>query len=60
MDGGDSVATEHVLTIVQSFTSDDVTAECSCGWERGATDEDDAVDRWENHCDVVFMEATGG
>lgn len=51
----------HVLMIGQSFTSDDIDVSCSCGWERTGYDtEEAAVDDWENHCDVVFMEATGG
>lgn len=36
-----------------------VWAECSCGWTSEAfRDSEAAVDAWENHCDVVFMEAT--
>ena len=38
------------------------TSECSCGWESQTkrNSVEDAIDDWENHCDVVFMEATGG
>jgi hypothetical protein len=35
-----------------------IQAHCSCGWTCDAEDDFDALDRWENHCDVVFMEAT--
>lgn len=38
-------------------------AACSCGWQGALFDPDQhghAVEAWENHCDVVFMEATGG
>lgn len=52
---------EHVLIIGNDFLRDDIDAGCSCGWEQdGLADEEAAVDAWENHCDVVFMEATGG
>lgn len=31
---------------------------CSCGWQGGEhATETAAIDAWENHCDVVFMEA---
>lgn len=41
--------------------SGDFTACCSCGWEGEGNDtQEQAIEDWENHCDVVFMEATGG
>lgn len=37
-------------------------AACSCGWEAKERFDDaehaKAVERWETHCDAVFMEAT--
>lgn len=43
-----------------SLNCDEWEAGCSCGWDApgGFPDIDDAIDAWENHCDVVFMEAT--
>lgn len=55
------MSSEHVLIIGQDFVDATYTAECSCGWEGDERNaEADAIDDWENHCDVVFMEATGG
>lgn len=53
---------EHVMVVGQGFVSGRWTAECSCGWESAHDHRYEAVaiDDWENHCDVVFMEATGG
>ena len=53
---------EHVAVLGQDFASGAWTAECSCGWEHReeCADEAEAIDAWDNHCDVVFMEATGG
>lgn len=33
---------------------------CSCGWDSDTdhVDPGAAIDDWDNHCDVVFMEAT--
>lgn len=51
----------HDFMYEQSFLSDDVTPWCSCGWSGAeCPDKDAAVDAWENHCEQVFMEATGG
>lgn len=36
---------------------------CSCGWEGPNFEADQhgkAVDAWDDHCERVFMEATGG
>lgn len=52
---------EHVWIAGQDFHSGIWTSECSCGWDKDdLADENAALDAWENHCDVVFMEATGG
>jgi hypothetical protein len=53
---------EHVMEIGQSFLSGDWSVGCSCGWwtEREYTFRAAAIEDWDNHCDVVFMEATGG
>lgn len=54
---------EHVAVLGQDFITGFWTAACSCGWESMETvlrDDADAVDAWDHHCDVVFMEATGG
>lgn len=52
---------QHDLEIEQSFLADGFRPACSCGWEgRVHDDNEGAVDEWENHCDVVFMEAPGG
>lgn len=52
---------EHMLIMGNDFTTGQWCAECSCGWEglRQHDDQEGATDEWENHCDVVFMEATG-
>lgn len=53
------MASEHDLMIGQDFIDGTWTAGCSCGWESDERNaEADAIDDWENHCDVVFMEAT--
>lgn len=50
---------EHVLEIQPGEDGDDFDAWCSCGWiDTACATEEDAVDVWENHCDVVFMERT--
>jgi hypothetical protein len=53
-------ASGHVLIVGQSFTSDEMTSSCTCGWEspREFDNDSQVLDAWENHCDVVFMEAT--
>lgn len=53
---------EHTLELGQDFDGDDWIAVCACGrWEsKPCAAEMDAVDAWENHCDVVFMKATQG
>ena len=53
---------EHVLILGNDFVSGLWVAGCSCGWEAREQHpgSDAAEDDWENHCDVVFMEATGG
>lgn len=50
------------MELGSDFIEDGWTATCSCGWESQERHDApaDAVDEWENHCDVVFMEATGG
>lgn len=49
----------HDLTIEQDWLVDGHTAHCSCGWSgRREESAERAVDAWENHCDIVFMEAT--
>ena len=54
----------HDFMVGQNFFADEpyaILPECSCGWEgRGVTTIKDAQEAWENHCDAVFMEATGG
>jgi hypothetical protein len=53
------VSDEHLMAIGQDFIDGTWATECSCGWESNERNaEADAVDEWENHCDVVFMEAT--
>lgn len=48
---------DHYLFSIRD--GDTITPTCSCGWAgNDHTTEDAAVDDWENHCDVVFMEAT--
>jgi hypothetical protein len=57
----DSAAETHEMDLEEDFIDGTSTAECSCGWESAERNaEADAIDDWENHCDVVFMEATGG
>jgi len=51
----------HDLTIEADFLVDGYTPWCSCGWSgRREESSERAIDAWENHCDQVFMEATGG
>lgn len=56
------MADEHIMMIGTDFMSGFYEAECTCGWEdrQQYTTRHEAEDAWENHCDVVFMEATGG
>lgn len=56
---------DHVMHIIEGFVGRDVGVGCSCGWESsdlwdGSQVEayERATDAWENHCDVVFMDAT--
>lgn len=52
---------DHDLELGQDFDSDKWIAVCSCGrWERECPTQAEAVDAWTDHCDQVFMEATGG
>jgi hypothetical protein len=52
---------EHRFEIEQGFADDGWTACCSCGWsEPEQRSRLRALDAWENHCDVVFIEATMG
>jgi hypothetical protein len=53
---------EHEMIIGQNVTDTLITVECTCGWEalHPFVDAEEAADAWDNHCDVVFMEATGG
>lgn len=41
---------------------DDGTANCSCGWggRREFATRIEAEEVWDNHCEQVFMESTGG
>jgi hypothetical protein len=56
---------EHVMS-VEHLADDQARAHCSCGWMssvREITTSDDFASldvEWEDHCDVAFMEATGG
>lgn len=49
----------HTMMLGGAFLADTFQTACLCGWEgeHHAT-EADAIDEWDNHCDVVFMEAT--
>lgn len=51
---------EHVFILGHDFIDDTYNAECSCGWEsqEAHVESADAMDDWDNHCDVAFMEAT--
>lgn len=49
----------HDLELISDFIEGGWTPVCSCWWEGRTHDVvEDARDEWENHCDVVFMEAT--
>lgn len=52
----------HDFEYMQDFLRDGIRAGCSCGWESRNWSDDliGAHDEWDNHCDQVFMEATGG
>lgn len=41
--------TAHALSIEQSFTQDDHTAVCQCGWRERVPDPATAVRRFEGH-----------
>lgn len=50
---------EHTCFIGSDFLSDEWETSCSCGWTGSPHDSEGAAfDEWENHTDVVFMEAT--
>lgn len=50
---------EHVLSIESSYLSGATIPMCSCGWEGPESDGvSDAVEKWDDHCDAVFYEAT--
>lgn len=57
----DEYSRTHVMVIGQDFLTDVWEVGCSCGWEAPVffDTETDATDAWGDHCDVVFMEATG-
>lgn len=48
----------HELEVQATFGEPDCTGYCSCGWETKAPSTKAAIDAWENHCDVAFMEST--
>lgn len=55
----------HDLELMSDFIEGGWTPGCSCGWLGRCQRSEDtheaveaATDEWENHCDVVFMEAT--
>lgn len=51
----------HDLALTSDFLIGGYTANCSCGWEsKQQATMTKARNEWENHCDQVFMEATGG
>lgn len=49
---------EHVCMV--EAMDDGYEVACSCGWDHpdNFDDVEAAEDAWDNHCDVVFMEAT--
>lgn len=50
---------DHDLALDDGSLDGGIVAVCSCGWDGDQHDNtEDAVEEWENHCDVVFMEAT--
>lgn len=50
---------EHELTELGVATG--IYGQCSCGWESDVFNTAGEVyDAWQDHCDVAFMEATGG
>lgn len=52
-------AEEHTCFIGNDFLSDNWETSCSCGWAgHEHSTKEAAFDEWENHTDVVFMEAT--
>lgn len=53
--------TQHDAEIQSDFIEGGYTAHCSCGWggERCETMAE-AMEEWEDHCEVVFIEATSG
>ena len=59
--GGRNVRVDHDLELDEDFIDGTWTGLCSCGWESQPRNaEADAIEDFSNHCDVVFMEATGG
>lgn len=54
------MSTEAHEFIAPNFGSDSVP-ECSCGWVSVLVlDYDEAILKWEDHCDDVFYKATMG
>ena len=52
----------HDFIASESFLSYGIEPTCSCGWEahRSVDTLEEAHEIWDNHCDQVIMEATGG
>jgi hypothetical protein len=52
----------HDFEYESDFLEGGLRAACSCGWSAREVREDlmEAHEDWDNHCDQVFMEATGG
>jgi hypothetical protein len=52
----------HDFEYIRGFVDDLLIASCSCGWyaKESADSLTEAQEHWEDHCEVVFMEATGG
>ena len=52
----------HDLFLDRNDEDGGIQSWCSCEWSprRGFATEVEAVEAWDNHCDQVFMAATGG
>jgi len=50
----------HTFAYDRNFFDDKLIAACSCGWESRRTSDtiEDAQERWDEHREAVFIEAT--
>jgi hypothetical protein len=53
------MVSEHVYQLASNFIRGGWEASCLCGWRGVNRDtQDEAYEDWDDHCDIIFMEAT--